>query len=211
MQRSALTPPTPACSLFPTLVAPRGQSGEPRWRQDQHPPIRQRLESDGATFEWLDRGDTYYYTQTWLKEALLLDPDGRAGELAFATLLEEGFEMSGRCSDQHGEAFRAVIREGEDYLRRKPETPLRADIHFLMAEAYADIVTLAGGDSPSIQADSARYGPEAPAAREKAIEQFRVAFEIAGNTSRARDAWPTAWRLVAGLAPTKTYFYCGSD
>jgi hypothetical protein len=186
-------------------------SGGPHWRKDQHPPIRQRLESDGATFEWLDLGGTYHYTYTWLKEALFLDPDGRAGELAFATLMEKGFETSGGCSNQHGEGFRAVIREGEAYLRRKPETALRADIHFLMAEAHADIVTLASGDSPSIQSDSARYGPEAAVAREKAIEHFRVAFEVAGNTSRAREAWPTAWRLVAGFAPTRTYFYCRND
>ena len=142
-----------------------------------------------------------------------MDPYGCAGELAFTTLMEKGFETSGGCGDQHGEGFRAVIHEGEDYLRRKPETALRVDIHFLMAEAYADIVRLASGDSPSSssQSNSARYGPEAAAAREKAIELFRVAFEVAANTLRARQVWPTAWRLVAGFAPTRTYFHCRYD
>jgi hypothetical protein len=185
------------------------QSGGPFWDKDQSPPIRKRLEAQGAQFEWLQLGGTYGYTHTWLKEAWNADPDGRAGELAFLTLMERGFETSGQCIDQHGKSFRAVIREGEDYLRRKPGSALSSDIHFLVAQAYGDIVTLAGGGGP--EPNEAEYQPEASTARSKAIEHYRTALESAPDNPRVREVWSDAWRLIAGIVPPGTHFYCVYD
>ena len=186
------------------------ESRGPRWREGENPPIRQRLEAQGAKFEWLHIGDSYFYTHTWLREALRLDPDGRAGELAFLTLMEMGFETSGKCADQPEGEFRAVIAQGQEYVRRRPDSAIKPDLHFLMAQAYGDIVALAAGAFYG-EPESAKYQPEAAPARIRAIEQYRIAFDSANNTPRAREAWPYAWRLVAGLPPSKLHFFCIYD
>lgn len=186
------------------------ESQGPRWHHDENPVIRQRLEAQGANFVWLELGGSYFYTHTWLREALRLDPDGRAGELAFLTLTEMGFETSGHCTDQHGEGFREVIAQGQEYIRRRPGSAIEPDLHFLMAQAYGDIVALASG-SAYTESESNEYRPEAASARTRAIEQFRIAFDSADNTPRAREAWPDAWRLIAGFPPGKIHFYCIYD
>jgi hypothetical protein len=188
------------------------QAGGPGWGKDDYPDIRKRLEAQGAVFEWLLLGDVYGFTHTWLKEAWKLDGDGRAGELAFVTLMERGFETSGQCADQNGKSFRAVIREGEGYLRRKPDSVFRGDIHLMIAQAYGDIVTIAsGGGYFESQNEPEQYRAESADARSKAIEHYRIGFESTPNNSRAADVWPEAWRLMAGIPPTHTYFYCVYD
>ena len=183
------------------------ESRGPRWREGEDPPIRQRLEAQGARFEWAHLGDSYFYTHTWLREALLLDPDGRAGELAFLTLMEMGFETSAKCEDQHGEGFRAVVAQGQEYIRRRPASAIAPDLRFLIAQAYGDIVALAAG-SAYTDPDRNEYRLEAASARMRAIEEFRIAFASSNSTPRARESWPEAWRLIAGLPPGKIHFYC---
>jgi hypothetical protein len=187
-----------------------GHSGT-GWGKDQYPPIRRRLEAHGAKFNWAQLGDTWVYAHSWLKEALQLDPDGRSGDLAFITLMESGFETSGTCSDQGGNGFRAVLKEGAGFLRRKPDSDLQRDIHLLMAEAYGDIVTLANGGGYD-QSVSAEFQPEAAGSRIKAIEEYRAAFAPTPPlVSRTRETWRDAWRLMAGLTPSRTHFYCVYD
>jgi hypothetical protein len=195
-----------SAALFAADQLFQGAQGPP-WRENENPAIRQRLEARGAKFEWLHIGDSYGYTHTWLTEALRLDPDGRAGELAFLTLMEMGFETSGKCEDQHSEGFRAVIAQGQEYVRRRPGSAIEPDLHFLMAQAYGDIVALAAG-SAYTESENNEYKPEAASARTRAIEQFRIAFDSANNTPHAREAWPDAWRLIAGFPPSKIHFYC---
>jgi hypothetical protein len=182
----------------------------PFWERDQAPPVVSRLEAQGAKFVWLELGGNIY-THTWLKEARRLDPDGRAGELAFLTLMETGFETSGTCSDQQGQGFRAVIREGEARLRRNPSSPVNPAIHLLLAEAYADIVTLANGGGYDADTERAKFGPEAAGARTKSLEHFAAALASGSTDSSLRAAWSEGWRLSAGLPPTGTHFFCVYD
>ena len=79
-----------------------------------------------------------------------------------------------------------------------------------MAQAYGDIVALAAG-SAYTEPDKNDYQPEAASARMRAIEEFRIAFASSNKTPGAREAWPDAWRLVAGLPPGKIHFYCIYD
>src|SRR2546430_13744163 len=55
------------------------ESRGPRWRESENPPIRQRLEAQGARFEWAELCHSYFYTHTWLREVLLLDRRGCGG------------------------------------------------------------------------------------------------------------------------------------
>jgi hypothetical protein len=186
-----------------------GQAGGPFWKRDDQPAIADTLAADGAEFQWSELADGYSYRHSWLKLAREIDPSGRAGELAFLTLMEMGFE-TGNCTDQHGEGFRAVIASGEAFLRERPRSAIAGDVRILVAQAYGDIVALAAGAAYD-EDESRRYLPEASGARERAIALFRDAFNRGEALGRARAAWPDAWRLAAGLAPSRTFFYCIYD
>lgn len=186
-----------------------GRSGA-GWAHDENPPIRQKLEAHGAEFEWVQLGASWLYTHSWLKQSLQIDPRSRVGDLAFITLMESGFETSETCSDQGGNGFRAVIAEGSRFLRRKSDSVLSRDIHLLMAEAFSDIVTLANGGG--YHGDGAQYKPEAASSRARAIEEYRLAFATPiPSSAKSRETWRNAWRLMAGLTPSRTYFYCVYD
>lgn len=187
-----------------------GESGV-GWAKDENPPIRQELEANGAQFDFAPIGEIWVYAYALLRESLETDPDGRIGELAFITLMERGFETSGTCRDQPGNGFRAVIAEGGDFLSRKPDSALASYVHLLMAQAWGDIVTLAnrGGYDES---EKGAYKLEEAAARKQAIEEYRLAFASSiRRPVKEREAWRNAWRLMAGLSPTRTYFYCVYD
>ena len=172
--------------------------------------FRKQLEAIGVHFAWSQLGDGFWYTRHWLKEAWATDSTGRAGEIAFIALMELGFDTSLGCTEQHGLGFRAVIAEGQRFLARNPSSRSATDIHFMMAAAYGDIVRMAAGGGYQ-EPDSTGYGAESAAARVHAIEQYRIAFARDSTSLRARAGWTEAWRLMAGIAPTRTYFYCVYD
>jgi len=203
----SLPPARQAAGLFAAdqLLARSGLT----WEKDQRPEIRQRLEARGAKFEWDQLGGGYVYAHDWLKDSLQVDPDGRAGELAFLTLMEMGFHTSVGCRPSGMDGFRAVIREGESYLKQKPESALRSDIHFLMARAHGDVVALSAGGTDV--GDASAYVNEAPRARTRALEEYRLWLESASDNRRRGEGWSEAWRLAAGLSPTQTFFYCVYD
>jgi hypothetical protein len=184
------------------------RSGLMTGEQDERPEIRQRLEARGAKFEWDHLGDIYVFTHDWLKESLRIDPEGRAGELAFLTLIEMGFNTHVGCS-QGNDEFRVVIREGQNYLLRKPDSVLRSEIHLLMARAYGDVVALSEG--ATYDGDGREYRAEAPRARASALEEYRLWLESASSDPRRSERWTEAWRLAAGLSPIQTFFYCIYD
>lgn len=145
-------------------------------KSNAHPAIRRRLEAEGATFRWAELGGSYEYTHSWLREALRLDPDGRVGQLAFLARMEQGFDTSGTCASA---GFRAVVREGADYLRRRPDTAIRDEIHVMMAQAWGDIVEIGSG---GYKDDSDRYAPEVSSARANAIKEYQLAFAFASSS-----------------------------
>jgi len=60
-------------------------------------------------------------------------------------------------------------------------------------------------------ADSAAYTAGAPAARRSAIAHYRQALALDRSSPEAREAWLEGWRLLAGLPPTTTHFFCVYD
>jgi len=172
--------------------------------------LRDRFGAHGAAFNYSPLGQWFVYTRTWLKRALELDPEGRAGELAFLTLMELGFETSGTCKDQRRMGFREVVGRGEDWLRARPASAIEAELRLLVAHAYSDIVTLGSGGGYN-GADSATFAAEVPRARARAIEQYRRTIPGIADSAAAREAWTHAWRLLAALTPARTWFYCIYD
>jgi hypothetical protein len=106
--------------------------------------------------------------------------------------------------------FEPVIAKGEPFLSHAQDPRTRARALFAVADAYADIVVLATGD-PHGYGDTTEFVPRAPAARRKAIQYYREALTLDRTSAQARAAWLQAWRLIAGVAPSRTRFYCIND
>jgi hypothetical protein len=77
---SAARPLPPLRRAAALIVADQlmDQAGGPGWGKDDYPDIRKRLEAQGAIFEWLELGDSYGFTHTWLKEAWKLEVGAQA-------------------------------------------------------------------------------------------------------------------------------------
>jgi len=170
---------------------------------------RTTLQGLGARFLRDELGGGYNYAHTWLDEALRLDPRGRAATLATLVLLRSGFNETGMCGGG-AEAFRRVIETGERLLAGAVDSTTSGEVHRLVADAYADIVALAAGAGLEY-ADSATYAAEAPEARRRAITHYRAGLVLDHTSPEARAAWLEAWRLLAGLPPTTTHFFCVYD
>jgi hypothetical protein len=80
----------------------------------------------------------------------------------------------------------------------------------MVAEAHRDIVGLAEGLGREY-ADPQDYKDAAPGARRKAIEHFWTALLQAPDTLENRAAWSDAWRLIAGLPPSRLRYFCVYD
>ncbi|MGC4084665.1 MAG: hypothetical protein QM736_21755 [Vicinamibacterales bacterium] len=179
------------------------------WGTEGGASSRRRLGRHGATFQQGQSGDGFSYGRDWLKMAVRLAPQSQAGELAFITLLEMGFETS-TCDAPNGEGFRAVIREGTNFLATHPAALTRAYVELLVGLAYADIVALAHG----AESDYTRprvYQREEAAARARAVEHLRAGLGGDIDATEAAEARNTMWRLLAGLAPWNTTFFYTCD
>jgi hypothetical protein len=178
-------------------------------RSQREDSARFALERVGARFVRDELGGGYNYAHNWLDDALLLDPHGPVGRLATLALLRSGFNETGMCGGG-SEAFRRVIATGEELLAGDLDSATAAEVHRLVGDAYADVVALASG-AGSEYADAAGYTAEAPAARRSAVAHYREALALDGVSPQARTAWLEAWRLLAGLPPTTTHFFCVYD
>jgi hypothetical protein len=167
------------------------------------------LRALGAEFVYSELGGGWEYTNNWLVQARTLGGDGPVGDAAFMILLKRGFNLSGMC-DAGSDGFRKVIAEGEAFLGRRGSAPVAAAVHFLVAEAYSDIVALARGDGAEY-ADSTAYQAEAPGAARSALAHYRAVINAGDTTALARAAWTRAFRLLAGAPSMGTAFFCVYD
>ena len=121
--------------------------------------------------------------------------------------MERGFDTSPGCKNGN-ELFREVLRRGAEYLRTPRSPQVEARIHFLMGDAYRDIVALAAGQHGEIYADSATYKPEAAKARSTAVAEYRAGLALDDKSEISSIAKERLRSLQAGEAPQDTSFYC---
>jgi hypothetical protein len=159
----------------------------------------------GASFQFDELGKCYEYSGNWLNEARKLDPDGEVGRMAVLDSLARGGAPS-LGTDKDQDIFHTVVADGEWLLSKNPDSFTAAQVHFIIGDAYSDIVALAGGAEPDY-GDPANYRDEADSARTKALEHYRAGLGIDSSSENARDAWLQAWRLAAGLLPETRYVY----
>ena len=171
--------------------------------------IRKRLKAIGANFTYAQL-DGYVYTHGWLRQALRLDRHGPIGDLSLISMMEKGFEFSAACGDTGYGAFRRVIFEGERFLSKSQNRQLRARVHVLVANAYADFVAIADGAAEPYVAATI-YVNQASWARSMAISHYRRAIQLSTDEQDQIRMLKNAWRLRAGVAPTHTTFVCVYD
>ena len=163
--------------------------------------LRADLEKIGATFSVPEVG--YAYTKNLLKQAIELAPESAAGRMAVLAIVSRG-----GC-DYTGWDSEKAISEAEALLAKGVDQSTETHLHFILGDAYSDIVALGLGDDPDIgDNDKAKYASELDAARAKALDHYRTAFSADATSDTAREAWRQAWHLAAGLVP-KTRYHCG--
>jgi hypothetical protein len=151
------------------------------------------------------------YTHGLLKQAKALATPGPAADEVLLFQMERGFDETSTCS-AGAEEFSQVIQQGESLLagpRALPNSTL-SSLHFMVGDAYATIVWLAK-TTDSEYHDPKKYQAAAESARAKALEHYRAAFNLEHGTARAQTTWKEAWRLAAGLPPTRGRYFCVYD
>jgi len=167
--------------------------------RDTASPAQRILDSLGAHFEYQELGGGLRYNNDFGAIAQALDRDGLAGQLATLAHLRQG-----NCDG------RRVISDGLRLLQTTTDSAISAEVHFLVADAYADDVALAAGVLGE-DLEGAPSAGAARAARASAIEQYEQGLALDRSSRLARAAWRTTWRLLAGLPPVSTRFYCAPD
>ncbi len=172
---------------------------------------RAAMKSFGVEYvhDELAGGDVY--THGLLKQAKALAPPGPAGDEVLLFQMERGFDETGMCS-AGAEEFSQVIQQGESLLAGARSLPMStlSSLHFMVGDAYATIVWLAKTTDTEYH-DPKKYQQAAELARAKALEHYRAAFNLEHGTARAQKTWKDAWRLAAGLPPTRGRYFCIYD
>jgi hypothetical protein len=202
------TPQRRAAALYVAdqVLVTAGRWGQPEWSDRAKANVRSGLEKLGATFTYYDPCGCYESLGSWLDEARKLDPDGTIGQMAvLVTVARGGSTKIG--NDEQPDIFRTVIADGEWLLMKNPSPANAAQIHFIIGDAYSDMVALAGGAAPDYE--ESFTSQEADAAREKALQHYGMGLAIDNASESARDASLQAWHLRAGLLPETRFVYEG--
>jgi hypothetical protein len=207
---STLPPARRAAGVYAAdrLLSVASDMGWQELSDKEKPELRTAFEAIGASFGYDELGASYCYAGNWLSEARELDPGGTVGQMAVLVSLARGGApiLDKNKDEDSNETFRTVVVDGRWLLAKNPDSATAAQIHFIMGDAYSDIVALAGGTEPDY-GDPAKYQPEADSARQKALEHYRAGLAIDAISETAKDTWLQAWHLSAGLLPTTRYVY----
>jgi hypothetical protein len=177
--------------------------------QDTLAPIVDSLKTIGAGFAEDHLGGGQAYTHTWLDQAQRLDSTGPAGRLATLALLHLGLDRSGMCGGTEL-ASQRISALAEDLLRSTRDSSEALELHLLAGNGYGDIVALAAGAGDEY-ADTSAYVAAAPAARTHAIDHYRRALALSSGAALRQSLWLETWRMLAGLPPSRVYYFCVYD
>lgn len=147
----------------------------------------------------------YIFNRLWLWKAYDLDSLGRAGHIAFVTLLARGFSETVPCA-QDISFYTEIIKRGEAALRRGDSHPM---VHYYVGAAYKSISDI-GNSDPGDYVDSIPSKPEAETARLRAIDHFRAALGSLRDKPTRRDAWEMATKLML-RTKSRAWNFCGSE
>ncbi len=105
--------------------------------------------------------------------------------------------------------FDKIILDGESLLAKRLDAGTAAQVHFMVGDAYSDIVAIAGG-LVGANGEFSATPAEGDIDRGKALDHYRAGLAVDKTSDSAKHAWNQAWRLTAGLLPGQRYT-CGGD
>ncbi len=168
--------------------------------------LRAQLQDLGAQFEPGYENPDYGYSSNWLDEAKQLGQATEGGRIALFTWMSSG-DICGRAGSG---AFRQIISDGEYLLTEKIDPDTAAQVHFMVGDAYSDIVAIAGGYAgPNGEYNVEQFQREAISARAKALRHYQAGLAVDNTSENAKDAYRQAWYLAAGLLPRERYVCFG--
>jgi hypothetical protein len=166
-----------------------GQFGLPDSSSPEKAELRSELEGLGAVIAPNEDG-RLSYNGNWLEQARHLSPDTESGKLASFVWM-----TAAQCQEPE-----AVISVGEDLIiARGIDAPTAALTHFMVGDAFSDMLLRAGGAQGRGKAESARS---------KAPKHYAAGLADDGTSRQAKDAWLHAWHISAGLLPHARYGGC---
>ncbi len=168
-----------------------GQFGRPDSSSPAQAELRSKLEDLGAVIGQNETDDNLYdYTGNWLEQARHLSPGTEAGILASFIWM-----TTAQCQTPE-----AIISAGGDLISKDPDAHIAAQVHFMVGDAYSDIILRTRGASGN--------RGKAESARSKALKHYAAGLADDGTSRQARDAWLQAWHISAGLLPHARYDGC---
>lgn len=170
------------------LQMSEGQFGIPDSSSPEKAELRSELEGLGAVIAPNEDG-RLSYNGSWLERARHLSPDTESGKLASFVWM-----TAAKCQEPD-----AVISVGEDLIKRGLDAPTAALTHFMVGDAYSDLLLRAGGAQGRGKVESARS---------KALKHYAAGLAADGTSRQAKDAWLQAWHISAGLRPHARYGSC---
>jgi hypothetical protein len=203
-----LSPPRRAAALYVAdqLLVTASRWNEPEWSEKDNANLRSDFEKLGAQFTYYDPDGCYEYLGNWLNEARELDPNGTIGQMSVLVALARDTPPTIAGNLPSG-TIRTAVSDGEWLLSKNPDAATAAQIHFMIGDAYSDMVALAGGADPDYAESFTQQ--EGEAAREKALQHYRLALTVDSTSENAKDAWLQAWHLRAGLLPETRFVFDG--
>lgn len=171
--------------------ASEGQFGRGDSISPAQAELRSALEGLGAVIGPNETdGGRYSYTGNWLEQARHLSPETEAGKLASFIWMKNA-----QCQSPE-----TVISVGEDLIAKGVDARTAAQLHFMVGDAFSDIVVQTG------RASNDRG--KADAARSKALKHYAAGLAGDGTSRKAKDAWLQAWHISAGFLPHTRYDGC---
>lgn len=185
------------------LLVTKRQS--PEWDAE-----RKLLANYGLTFQWDELGGVWHYNHELLWRVWREYNRTAWSEPAFRLLLSRGWETRSACASG-SDQFRAVIANGERFLRDRPKSPLRARILLLLAQSYETWWSLSLAGDNDDYADRRKYQDGAADARRKAIEWYDRLLRLPNAEDRSAGARRALPRLKLGIDTMQRRFFCIYD
>ena len=155
----------------------------------------------GLDFGEDPEGESRSYRHNLLQEVLRDAPEAsNAHDLAFLIMLDRGFDPSDTC-EAGEDQFHGVAREATAYLSKRPDSKYRADVSYLLAQAYE--IWWSEGQKYD---DKAREGAET--ARRRAVELYQQIVRAEPTSDRAHYAKLVLPWLMLRVPTDQRRFLC---
>ena len=182
-----------------------GERESPQWEQQ-----RNQLARFGLNFEWDELGAAWQYTHDLLWRIWEEYAGMPWGEQAFVLLESHGWETHVGCqsgSDQFG----IVIQTTERFLREHTQSPHRAEVQFLLAQAYETWWSLSHAPEQDDYVDRTKYVQGSDVARQRAVAHYEELLQMPDAGDYAAYARLVLPRLKLALDTGQRRFFCVYD